>query len=68
MAHSLFLFHSQIDHIANRGNRLKSDGSKSILTIGIDSGSQSDSDSSSVVNFSKLLSFDRLKPEKTVRS
>ncbi|KAM0063365.1 putative transcription factor AP2-EREBP family [Helianthus debilis subsp. tardiflorus] len=68
MAHSLFLFHSQIDHIANRGNRLKSDGSKPNLTIGTGNGngngSQSDSDSSSVVNFSNPVSSDRPKPEK----
>ncbi|KAK1439609.1 hypothetical protein QVD17_05429 [Tagetes erecta] len=71
MAHSLFVFHSQIDYLANRGNRnrnlLKSDGSVAggtNLTIGPGNGSQSsDSDSSSVVDFS--YPPDRPQAEKT---
>ncbi|KAI3509821.1 hypothetical protein L1887_25344 [Cichorium endivia] len=58
MAHSLFLYHSQINNTVKHSNRLdmfKFDGSvvpAPNLTIGTGNGAQSDSDSSSVVNFS----------------
>ncbi|KAK9056949.1 hypothetical protein SSX86_024314 [Deinandra increscens subsp. villosa] len=67
VAHSLFLFHSQIDHLAKRGNRFKLDGSVAgapNLTIAAVNASQSDSDSSSVVNFSYPPS-DRQQTEKS---
>lgn len=77
MAHSLFVFHSQIDYLANGGNRnrnrLKLDGSVAggtNLTIGtghsngkINGCQSSDSDSSSVVDFS--YPPDRPQAEKT---
>ncbi|KAD3066815.1 hypothetical protein R6Q59_018980 [Mikania micrantha] len=66
MAHSLFIFHSQIDHLAKRGNMLKLNGSgagEPNLTIAAGNGSQSDSDSSSVVDFSHRS--DRSPAEKT---
>ncbi|KAI7729967.1 hypothetical protein M8C21_008131 [Ambrosia artemisiifolia] len=53
MAHSLFVFHSQIDHLANRGVKSNGNVNGNNLTIGTVNGAQSDSDSSSVVNFSQ---------------
>ncbi|XP_023772883.1 ethylene-responsive transcription factor 4 [Lactuca sativa] len=69
MAHSLFLYHSQINNTVKHNNRLdmfRLDGSvlpAPNLTIAAGNNAQSDSDSSSVVNFSHPT--DRPQPEKT---